>query len=101
MKNKVIKFGADWCGTCATYKNEWDRAVAKLDLDEWDIVETQIGSENQDELDLALTYGVKSLPTTVIVTEDDVKILHGLQTVFQLEYELGLHEPEVAVASIN
>ncbi len=101
MKNKVIKFGADWCGSCVRYKKEWTEATDKLSTEYWDIIETEVGTENQDDLDLALTYGIKSLPTTVIVTDDNVKILHGYQTSFQLEYELGMHEQEVAVESVN
>jgi thioredoxin-like negative regulator of GroEL len=89
MSRTVIKFGAKWCTACVTYQKVWDTVVDELDQDEWDVKEVNIDSE--DGTEMALTYGIKSLPTTIIIKDDDIKILRGKVIPHDLKYALGIH----------
>tara|TARA_R110002126_G_scaffold106300_2_gene241179 strand:- start:15 stop:287 length:273 start_codon:yes stop_codon:yes gene_type:complete len=89
MGRKVIKFGAKWCTSCVTYQKVWDNVIRGLDREEWEVQEVNIDTE--DGTDIVLTYGIKTLPTTIIIKDDDVKILTGKLIPFDLKYALGVH----------
>lgn len=84
---KLLKFSASWCGSCKDYQPVWDRVVKDLHAD-WDIQE--ISLDDESATDIAIQYGVKSLPTTIIVKDKHVKILRGKQTRRQLLSAIGI-----------
>ena len=66
---EVLKFSASWCGPCQalsmTLKNvESDIAIKEIDIDE--------------ELDLAAQYGIRSVPTMVMLEDGkEIKRVSG------------------------
>jgi hypothetical protein len=71
-----------------TYQSVWDQVTKGLKG--WDIEEVAVDQE--DGMDLAITYGVKALPTTIVIKDDDITILRGVQSKGELH---------VAMASIG
>lgn len=76
---KFLYFSAEWCGPCKMYgpiiekfSKEENIKVTKIDVDK--------------EHELALKYGIRSIPTTLIVNDEDIvlKKFIGIQTVGQL-----------------
>tara|TARA_R110002012_G_scaffold28758_1_gene89904 strand:- start:3051 stop:3311 length:261 start_codon:yes stop_codon:yes gene_type:complete len=73
---KIIKFHADWCGPCKNYEPIFKEVTNKLV--DWEIetydVDTPKGTE------MSVTYGVNSIPTTVIIVDDKKprKLVGGL-----------------------
>lgn len=61
VKKEVLVFSGSWCTACGTYK----QALTKADI--------KFTEHNYEEVpDLVEKYGVKSLPTTVIIKGDEV-----------------------------
>jgi len=85
MSNKLIKFSARWCKQCVSYQSTWN-AVTK-ELKGWDVEEVAVDQE--DGMDLAITYGVKALPTTIVIKDDDITILRGVQTKGELQVAMA------------
>ena len=61
--HKVIKFHADWCGPCKNYGPIFDKVTNRL-TGNWKVEKYNIESPEGSEI--AVAYGVKSIPTTVI-----------------------------------
>ncbi len=63
-KNTVLKFSAVWCSPCASYTPIYDSfAKEHEDIDFYHI-------DVDDESELAQTFGVQSVPTTVFIPKD-------------------------------
>lgn len=62
----VIKFFAEWCGPCQLYAPVFDRAAARRDAANFYEVDVDQAPE------IVAEYGVKTLPTTVIVRDGEV-----------------------------
>jgi thioredoxin 1 len=63
MEQELIVFSAPWCGPCKMYKPILDEIKKDLDL--------TLTQYNVDEdTEMATKYGVRSVPTTVLVKED-------------------------------
>jgi len=77
--NKVIKFSASWCPPCRTYNPIFDKVAqeskdAKLDI-QFEVVDIE------DNPEYAKQLGVRSLPTTVFVSDDgDTERVIGIMT---------------------
>ena len=76
---KFLYFSAEWCGPCRMYgpimdnlSKEENINVTKIDVDK--------------EPELAMKYGIRSIPTTLIVDDEGVvlKKFIGVQTADQL-----------------
>jgi thioredoxin-like negative regulator of GroEL len=63
---KVVKVFATWCGPCKAYGATWDKVTPKYS--------DQVGFESidvdSDTTGFAAKYGIKSIPTTVLLRED-------------------------------
>jgi thioredoxin-like negative regulator of GroEL len=85
MSNKLIKFSARWCKQCVTYQPIWEQATKELKG--WEVEEVAVDQE--DGMDLAITYGVKALPTTIVIKDDDITILRGVQSKGDLQIAMA------------
>jgi len=66
---KAIRFFAEWCGPCKAYEPLWENVVQELD-GKAEFVSVNI---DKDTDGIAAKYRVQSIPTTVIVENDEVK----------------------------
>ena len=64
---KVIKFYATWCGPCKIYGKTWDKVIPTYQ-DQIDFQDVDI---DKDTTGLAAQYKVSSVPTTILVREDE------------------------------
>tara|TARA_B100001113_G_C20585477_1_gene395085 strand:- start:184 stop:441 length:258 start_codon:yes stop_codon:yes gene_type:complete len=79
---KVIKFYADWCGPCQTYKSQWNKVVEELKDGEIEFLDINV---DKDTTGLAAKFNVKSIPHTVRVIDEEVKTKTGLLTSKELK----------------
>lgn len=81
MKYKVIKFGAAWCGPCRVLESSL-KGFDKCEIELYDV-------DDVDE-DLLAKYGIRNVPTTIIVDEDGNELHRfiGLFKVSDLENKL-------------
>lgn len=77
QKRKVLVFKATWCGACQSLNDEWPR----LEGAGW-----RVGDKLTDHIqlvdadqrpDLISRYGISSLPTLVLVDDDEEIARHG------------------------
>jgi thioredoxin 1 len=71
--NKVLRFTATWCGPCKMLSESLSRIETTVPIDVIDVDEQPV---------LAAKYGIRSVPTLVMVDEDGnaTKTLTGNQT---------------------
>ena len=65
---KAIKFYATWCGPCKIYGKTWDKISEELNNDA-EFIEVDI---DKDVEGLAAKYRVQSIPTTIILKEEEI-----------------------------
>ena len=65
---KVIKFWAEWCGPCQTYKSQWNKVVEELKDEDIEFLDINV---DKDDTGLAAEYKVRSIPYTVIIKEEE------------------------------
>ena len=58
---EVLKFSASWCGPCKAL------SMTLKDIDDLDTVVKEIDID--DQLDLAATYNIRSVPTLVVLQD--------------------------------
>lgn len=78
MVNKILKISAAWCGPCRQLKKElddWDGDVPILDFD---------ADENEK---LCNDFKVKSIPTIIILDENDNEIGRKIGMITKLELQ--------------
>lgn len=69
---QLLKFSASWCGPCQAL------SMTLKESDDWGIEIKEIDID--DELDLAAKYGIRSVPTMIIVEGDkEIKRMTGAQ----------------------
>jgi thioredoxin-like negative regulator of GroEL len=69
---KVIRFTASWCQPCKSLSKTLDKINLNLPIDVVDI---------DEQSDVAIEYGIRSVPTMLIVEDGSVlKRLIGLRT---------------------
>jgi thioredoxin 1 len=83
--NKVIKFSAAWCGPCKAMKPQFEKFQDSLDEKEVEGIELVDLDVDQNHEE-ASKYGVRSIPFTIFIKNDEVKkSLSGMQTASQLK----------------
>lgn len=70
---KVIKFYADWCGPCRLYAKTFEEVSKEL-KEQAEFININI---EKDTSGLSDKFKVESIPTTVILKEDQAKIIKG------------------------
>jgi thiol-disulfide isomerase/thioredoxin len=67
---KVIKLGAEWCGPCHAYSPTFKKVS---NLEEYkDLTFEEIDIEDSEDGDIfAEKYQIKSVPTTILLDEND------------------------------
>ena len=71
MLDKVIKISATWCMPCHAYKKTFD--AVKADERFKDIEFEELDAEENEEL--CEKYGVRSIPTTIMLDENNEVLL--------------------------
>ncbi|MGV8142191.1 MAG: thioredoxin [Candidatus Pacearchaeota archaeon] len=66
----VVDFYADWCGPCKIMAPAFERASGKLK----DVKFAKINVEGNQ--DVAMKYGVLSIPTTIVFKNGSVRDMH-------------------------
>lgn len=64
----VLIFSANWCGHCKTLKADIQKDPSILDGYEWGYVDAD------QEKEMTREYGVKSLPTIIVVSKDNKEV---------------------------
>lgn len=66
----IIKFSANWCLPCKVFKNTFEKVKEMEDFK--DLTFREIDIENDDDSELLVErYMIQSVPTTVILDEND------------------------------
>lgn len=78
--DEVLIFSADWCGNCKSLKADMKRDQSAMSGYIWGYVDVE------KEKELAKQYGIRSLPTIVVVDKDnkEVKRQVGYRSMEQL-----------------
>ncbi len=79
---KLLKFSAEWCRPCAALTKTLEGVELPVPLETMDIDEHQV---------LARTYGVRGVPTVILVnaTGKAIKRFSGLKSKGEIEAWLG------------
>jgi thioredoxin 1 len=86
---KILKFGASWCQPCAALtKTLQDVNLAGFELQEVDVEENQ---------ELAAKYGIRNVPTMVMVDDSGVLKSISVGTKSKADIEAWLSTNAVAV----
>lgn len=64
---KLLQFKASWCGPCKMQTKEFEENPVDVELVPIDI--------DEDDKDLATQYGIRSIPTMILVGDND-KVLN-------------------------
>ena len=65
---KVIRATAEWCGPCKMYAPVFDNVAKKEEFSDVTFEVFDVDSDNE----LALKYGIRSIPTTIIEVDGEV-----------------------------
>ncbi len=84
LKKRVLVFKASWCGACQALYYEWP----KLEAVKWKVGNDETHHfqivDADERPDLMAKYGVSSLPTIILVENDQEVARHGLLGAFNL-----------------
>ena len=68
LADDLLIFSADWCGHCKTLKADLQKDPSIVDGYTWGYVDAD------KEKELARQYGVKSLPTIIVIGDDNKEV---------------------------
>jgi thioredoxin 1 len=81
MNKKILRFTADWCNPCKQLKENIERAELTMPIEVIDIEENE---------ELSNQYGVRNLPTMVLVIDDkEISRMVGVKTPKQIREWAG------------
>ena len=69
MVTKCLKFGATWCAPCKVLKPIFEKVSQMEEFKDIQFIEYDI--EEEDSEDLVIKYGIRSVPTVVLLDEND------------------------------
>jgi thioredoxin 1 len=79
MSNKIIKFGAEWCGPCKAMKPQIEKFKEMINESDVEVLDVDVDAE--ESADMAREYGVRSIPFTVFLKDGKVeKTMSGLKS---------------------
>ena len=78
---KLIKFGAKWCGPCKAMIPIVEDVLNKNSSLEFEDIDVE------DNINLTDSYKIKSVPTFVIVDNDDTEIARVSGSMSQIKFE--------------
>lgn len=70
---EIIKFYADWCGPCKSQYRILDEIRREGYVFEW--TDINIEDSSEENLSLVAQYGVRSIPTLVVLKEDSEPVV--------------------------
>lgn len=70
MLKTITKFGAQWCGPCRQFAHAFHRVKDMEEFKNIDFNEVDIEEDENGEL-LVEKYQIRSVPTTVLLDEND------------------------------
>lgn len=89
MSKKVIKLSATWCGPCKQYAPTFDSLTPAMEDAGWEVTSLDVDAE--EGKDVATKYGVRGVPTTVVLEDGKEDIVQsGVLAESQLKELLGI-----------
>jgi len=80
---QVIKFEASWCGPCKTYSPKFNQVASEMIGVSFETIDV----DREDPR--ILEYGVRNVPTTVVVENGKIRKQAGSMSVEQLKAFIG------------
>jgi len=85
MSTKVIRFTASWCEPCKQYLPIFTKV-----LSDYPTAEVQsVDIETDDGVEMASEYGIRGVPTTIVIAEGVTTIKVGVVPELDLRELLG------------
>lgn len=88
---KVIKLSTAWCGPCKMYASTFHKVEAMDEFKNIEFISYDIEQE-EDGYAIALSNGVRTVPTTLLVDDNDAVIFKMLGAVPQKDLELAIRQ---------
>jgi thioredoxin 1 len=67
---KAIRFTASWCLPCRTYAKYWDKVSETRSDWEFQVIDVDVDPETAEK------YNIRSIPTTVLIKDEEVVAKH-------------------------
>jgi thioredoxin 1 len=81
--DKIIKFGAEWCGPCRAMKPQIESFKSMISESNIEVLDLDVDAE--ENMEIASSYGVRSIPYTVFLKDGQVvKTMTGMKTSSEL-----------------
>lgn len=86
---KVLKFQADWCQPCKMLSNTLKDIQTDIP-----VVEVDIDNNSTEVTELLRTYGIRGVPTLVMVDDNGIEVKRKVGMVMQPELEAFFNTKE-------